>query len=82
MNRLRETMTLLIASDGQLPAEWLGHPLTDDWAGHRECHIGGDFLLVYRLDDAGKKPGSVCRVWVTQNTPQVSAFTVERCPPS
>ena len=20
------------------------------WADHRECHIGGDFLLIYRLD--------------------------------
>ena len=21
---------------------------------HRECHIGGDFLLAYKLDDGGK----------------------------
>jgi len=30
--------------------EWLDHPLKADWADHRECHIGGDFLLIYRLD--------------------------------
>jgi addiction module RelE/StbE family toxin len=24
-----------------------------DWADHRECHIGGDFLLIYRLDGSG-----------------------------
>lgn len=54
MNRLKEAMTLLIANNGPLPAEWLDHPLTGDWDGHRECHIGGDFLLIYTLDDAGK----------------------------
>ena len=54
MNRLKEAMTLLIANDGPLPPEWLDHPLTGDWAGHRECHAGGDFLLSYTLDDSGK----------------------------
>jgi hypothetical protein len=29
-----------------------------------------------------KKPGSVCRVRVTQNTTQVSAINLECCPPS
>lgn len=54
LNRLKEAMTLLIANNGLLPPEWLDHPLTGDWNGHRECHIGGDFLLIYTLDDAGK----------------------------
>ncbi|WP_238270250.1 MULTISPECIES: type II toxin-antitoxin system YafQ family toxin [Methylobacterium] len=22
-----------------------------NWAGHRECHVGGDFLLAYTIDD-------------------------------
>jgi len=35
-----------------LPAERLDHMLSGDWDGHRECHIGGDFLLVYKLEDA------------------------------
>lgn len=26
-----------------------GYPLKGDWADHRECLIGGDFLLIYRL---------------------------------
>lgn len=42
MNRLKEAMTLLIANDGPLPPEWFDHPLTGEWAGHRECHVGGD----------------------------------------
>ncbi|MBV8622143.1 MAG: type II toxin-antitoxin system YafQ family toxin [Herbaspirillum sp.] len=54
MKRLKEAMTLLIANDGPLPPEWLDHPLIGEWTGHRECHIGGDFLLIYTLDDAGK----------------------------
>lgn len=54
MNRLKEAMSLLVANDGPLPSEWLDHPLTGGWSGHRECHIGGDFLLIYIVDDTGK----------------------------
>ena len=25
--------------------------LSGDWAGHRECHILPDWLLVYRIED-------------------------------
>lgn len=54
MNRLKEAMLLLMANAGPLGPEWLDHPLKGDWAGNRECHIGGDFLLIYRLEDSGK----------------------------
>jgi len=47
-------MTLLIANDRPLPPEWLDHAVTGDWVGHRECHVGGNFLLIYTLDDSGK----------------------------
>lgn len=40
----------LIGSDGPPGPEWLDHPLKGDWADHRECHLGGDFLLIYRLE--------------------------------
>ena len=43
-------MLLLIANDAPLGPEWSDHPLTGGWADHRECHIGGDFLLIYRLE--------------------------------
>lgn len=49
MRQLREVMFLLLANDGPLPAEWVDHPLKGEWNGYRECHIGGDFLLVYQL---------------------------------
>jgi mRNA interferase YafQ len=58
MNLLKEAMLLLIANDGPLGPEWLDHSLGGDWASHRECHIGGDFLLVYRFDDTGN-PGLI-----------------------
>lgn len=54
MNRLKEAMMLLIANDSPLGPEWLDHPLGGDWEGHRECHIGGDFLLAYKLDNTSK----------------------------
>ena len=48
--RLKEAMLLLIANDAPLGSEWLDHPLKGDWADHRECHIGGDFLLIYQTE--------------------------------
>jgi mRNA interferase YafQ len=54
MRQLKEAMLLLIANDAPLGPEWLDHALKRDWSDHRECHIGGDFLLIYRLDARGK----------------------------
>lgn len=54
MNRLKEVRTLLIANNGPLEPEWLDHPLTGQWNNYRECHIGGDFLLIYQFGDIGK----------------------------
>lgn len=50
MKRLKQAMLLLIANDAPLGPEWLDHPLKGDWADHRECHIGGDFLLIYQVE--------------------------------
>ena len=55
MHRLKEAMLLLIANDGSLGHEWFDHPLGGEWEEHRECHIGGDFLLAYKLDTSGKQ---------------------------
>jgi mRNA interferase YafQ len=49
LNRAKEVMMLLIANAGPLGAEWLEHPLGGEWEGFQECHIGGDFLLIYQL---------------------------------
>lgn len=55
MQQLKEVMLLLIANDAPLPAEWLDHALIGDWLDHRECHVGGDFLLIYRIDSQSKQ---------------------------
>jgi mRNA interferase YafQ len=51
-------MLLIIANDQQLGPEWFDHQLVGTWEGHRECHVGGDFLLIYRVFD-DKSSGSV-----------------------
>ena len=50
MNRLKALMILLIANDSPLAPAWLDHALKGAWADHRECHVGGDFLLIYQVD--------------------------------
>ena len=48
LRRLKEVMLLLIANEEPLGPEWRDHTLQGNWADHRECHIGGDFLLIYQ----------------------------------
>lgn len=50
MGNLKKVMILLIANDEPLGPEWLDHPLKGEWSDHRECHIGGDFLLIYHVE--------------------------------
>ena len=50
LHALKSAMLLLIANDAPLGPEWLDHPLKGDWVDYRECHIGGDFLLIYHLE--------------------------------
>ena len=50
MNRLKEAMMLLIANDAPLPPEWKDHNLKGTEDDLRECHVKGDFLLVYQID--------------------------------
>jgi mRNA interferase YafQ len=59
MNRLKQVMLMLIAGDAPLGPEWKDHPLKGEWSGARECHIGGDFLLIYRLDESAGRGGSI-----------------------
>jgi len=48
MARLKAVMIDLIASDRPLDAARRDHPLQGKWGDYRECHIGGDFLLIYQ----------------------------------
>lgn len=51
MVALKKVVGLIVDNDDRLPAELKDHELTGDWKDHRECHIGGDFLLIYTLDE-------------------------------
>lgn len=59
MRPLKSVIPLLIANDAPLGPEWKDHPLKGDWIGFRECHIGGDFLLIYQIDNTTGKSGTV-----------------------
>jgi mRNA interferase YafQ len=48
MTEARDVMRMLWEGD-MLPAQYLDHELQGEWTGNRECHIRGDFLLVYQV---------------------------------
>ncbi|MCB6994181.1 type II toxin-antitoxin system YafQ family toxin [bacterium 210820-DFI.6.37] len=50
INRLEDVIAALAMGEA-LPEKNKDHALTGDWAGHRECHIQPDWLLVYRVED-------------------------------
>ncbi len=37
-----------LVTDQTLAPRYRDHDLTGDWAGHRECHLKPDLLLIYR----------------------------------
>jgi mRNA interferase YafQ len=41
----------LLAADSTLPERFRDHPLTGEWADHRDCHIKPDLVLIYRVPD-------------------------------
>lgn len=57
--RLKRVMWLIADNDAPLPPEWKDRALKGQWSNHRECHVGGAFLLVYRIDDSLGHNGTV-----------------------
>jgi mRNA interferase YafQ len=51
MSRLKTVMMHLIANEGPLPAEYTDHALLGKWQDHRDCHVGGDWVLIYKLTE-------------------------------
>lgn len=41
----------LLAGGGQLPAEFLKHPIQGKYKGCWECHLSFDWLLIWKQDD-------------------------------
>jgi mRNA interferase YafQ len=46
-----EAAILLLANESTLPPNLRDHPLSGDWAHHRECHIAPDWLLIYKIHE-------------------------------
>jgi mRNA interferase YafQ len=51
MRELHEVMQLLIDNRGPLPPEYVDHPLKGEWRDFRDCHIRGDWILIYRIHE-------------------------------
>ncbi|MFT8389813.1 MAG: type II toxin-antitoxin system YafQ family toxin [Sporolactobacillus sp.] len=47
---LLEEIVALLATGTPLPEKNKDHSLSGDWAGHRDCHILPDWLLIYRIE--------------------------------
>jgi mRNA interferase YafQ len=41
----------MLAADMILPRRNFDHPLSGEWADHRDCHIKPDLILIYRKPD-------------------------------
>jgi mRNA interferase YafQ len=45
-----ETAITSLAGGRRLPPQFRDHQLEGEFKPYRECHIGGDLVLVYRID--------------------------------
>jgi len=43
-------ITKLLQQNGTLPARYRPHILHGKWYGYFECHVGRDWLLIYKTD--------------------------------
>ncbi len=50
MDLLFEAVGLLQSGEA-LPPHCRDHQLAGNWKEYRECHLGGDWLLIYQLSD-------------------------------
>ena len=46
-----EMVVNMLQAEEQLPARCRPHPLRGIWAGHWDCHVEPDWLLLYRVTD-------------------------------
>lgn len=50
LDQLKKVIVML-QNQQILPEKYRDHKLTGDYVGFKECHIGPDWLLVYRIDN-------------------------------
>ncbi|GHU72903.1 hypothetical protein FACS189450_11600 [Spirochaetia bacterium] len=49
MAKLREVIDLITAEQ-PLPPRCQNHPLHGEWEGSFDCHVQGDWVLIYEID--------------------------------
>ena len=50
MQKLKDLMTILIDEK-----KYKDHKLEGKWKGYRECHVEGDWLLIYKIEKLNNK---------------------------
>jgi mRNA interferase YafQ len=53
IGKLREVIDM-IADEKPLPPKYCDHPIHGEWEGSHDCHIQGDWVLVYEIDEAAR----------------------------
>ena len=51
MQELKDVMQFLIENREPLPPAFFDHPLKGEWIDHRDCHVRGDWVLIYRINE-------------------------------
>jgi mRNA interferase YafQ len=46
-----EAIVNLLQAQQELPARCRPHPLRGQWAGHWDCHVAPDWILLYRVTE-------------------------------
>ena len=54
LDKLLEVINM-IAAEQPLPPQYENHPLHGKWKDSLECHIQGDWVLVYEISEAERK---------------------------
>jgi len=54
IDKLIEVMQMII-NEQPLPPERCNHPLHGEWEGSYDCHIQGDWVLIYEIDKKANK---------------------------
>ena len=49
------TIVKLLETEQPLPAHARNHKLHGEYGGCRECHVGGDWLLIYNFTEEGEE---------------------------
>jgi mRNA interferase YafQ len=49
LSRIKRVMTWIV-NEQPLPSELRAHKLIGNYKGRQECHLAGDWLLIYKLE--------------------------------